>query len=115
MDKDTANQLLQAVRECGQYTPAQIAAAEKAVAAGGDAAALADTLQTAGVLTTYQARKIRVGRAGELLFGPFLIFDKIGEGGMGKVYKAVHVPNRQVIALKVVRPQLMNNKVVLRR
>jgi serine/threonine protein kinase len=34
---------------------------------------------------------------------------------MGKVYKAVHIPDRHVIALKVVRPQLMTNRVVLRR
>src|SRR5262245_14682300 len=101
MDTDTVNQLLQAVRGCGQYTPGQCAAAEAAVAAGGSPTPVADALQSAGVLTIYQARKIRIGRAAELLFGPFLVLDKIGEGGMGKVYKAVHVPDRQVIALKV--------------
>jgi len=115
MDKDTADQLLQAVRGCGQYTPEQVAAAEQAMAAGGDPATTSDALQTAGVLTPYQARKVRGGRTGELLFGPFLVLDKIGEGGMGKVYKAVHIPDRHVIALKVVRPQLMTNRVVLRR
>jgi serine/threonine-protein kinase len=115
MDKDTASQFLQAVRECGQFTPGQIAAAEKALAAEGDPTSVIEGLQNAGVLTPYQARKIRNGRAAELLFGPFLVFEKIGEGGMGKVYKAVHVPDRRVIALKVVRPQLMTNRVVLRR
>jgi eukaryotic-like serine/threonine-protein kinase len=115
MDKDTANRLLQAVRDCGLYTPEQVAAAEKALDAGGGPAAVADALQSAGVLTAYQARKVRIGRIAELLFGPFLVLDKIGEGGMGKVYKAVHVPDRRVIALKVVRPQLMTNRVVLRR
>jgi serine/threonine-protein kinase len=115
MDKDTTDQLLQAVRECGQYTPAQIAAAEAALAAAGGAASAAESLLSAGVLTAYQARKVRIGRAAELLFGPFFVLDKIGEGGMGKVYKAVHVPVRRVIALKVVRPQLMTNRVVIRR
>src|SRR5688500_17784641 len=91
MDKDTADQLLQAVRECGEYTPEQIAAAETARAAGGDTPVVVDALQAAGVLTAYQARKVRIGRTNELLFGPFLVIDKIGEGGMGKVYKAVHV------------------------
>ena len=76
---------------------------------------VAETLFTAKILTAYQARKIRVGRAAELLFGPFLVLDKIGEGGMGKVYKAVHVPDQRVVALKVVRPQLMSNPTVLRR
>jgi tRNA A-37 threonylcarbamoyl transferase component Bud32 len=115
MDKETADQLLQALRDCGLYAPEQVAAAERAVATGGDATRLSEELFTAGVLTAYQARKVKIDRANEILFGPYLILDKIGEGGMGKVYKAVHARERRVVALKVVRPQLVTNRVVIRR
>jgi serine/threonine-protein kinase len=115
MDKGIADQLFQALRDCGLYVPEQVAAAERAMAAGGDATRLADELFKAGIINGYQVRKIKIGRANELLFGPYLILDKIGEGGMGKVYKAIHVRDRRVVALKVVRPQLVTNRVVIRR
>lgn len=114
MDRDTAQQLRSAIRESGLYSASQLAAADPAYDAPDDARA-ADQLLSAGVLTQYQFKKLRNGRPLELVFGPYLILDKIGEGGMGKVYKAIHIGSRQVVALKVVRPQLMSNKTVLKR
>ena len=115
METDTTPQLLTALRDCGLYTPEQVAAAERTFAAAGDDARLAAELQAAGLLTAYQARKVKAGRTAELLFGPFLVLDKIGEGGMGKVYRAVQQRTGQVVALKVVRPHLMSNATVISR
>ncbi len=114
MDRDTAQQLRSAIRDCGLYSAAQLAAADPAFAVA-DGTRAADQLLTAGVLTQYQFKKLRNNRPQDLVFGPFLILDKIGEGGMGKVYKAVHTGTKQVVALKIVRPQLMSNKTVLKR
>lgn len=114
MDKEAAQQLRSALRESGLYSASQLAAAEPAFSVSDDARA-ADLLLSAGVLTQYQYKKLRNGRPLELVFGPFLILDKIGEGGMGKVYKAIHTGSRLIVALKVVRPQLMSNKTVLKR
>jgi serine/threonine-protein kinase len=115
MDTDTAPQLFHALRDSGFYTPEKIAAAEQAFAAGGDDAQLADRLLAAGLLTPYQARKVRAGQSQTLLFGPYLILDKIGEGGMGKVYRAVQARSGRVVALKIVRPHLISNRTVHRR
>ena len=113
MSPNASESLFDALRECGLYTPDQLAAlSDVAAAAGADPGALADGLQTRGLLTTYQARKVRLNRIPELLVGPYLLLDKIGEGGMGKVFKAVEFGTGRLIALKVVRSHLMANKVV---
>ncbi|MFO0851428.1 MAG: protein kinase [Gemmataceae bacterium] len=116
MDSGTATQLLTALRGCGLYPAEQVAAAHRALTAGDKTdAAVAERLNAAGVLTSYQYRKIKAGRADEVLFGLYLLLDKVGEGGMGKVYRAVHTGSRRMAALKVVRPQLMANPTVRKR
>ncbi len=52
-----------------------------------------------------------VALANELLvsgtvLGPYLILDKLGEGGMGAVYKAKHVKLDKIVALKVLAAQV---------
>jgi len=39
--------------------------------------------------------------------GPYSIIDKIGEGGMGVVYKATQDRPRRTVALKVIKPQML--------
>jgi len=115
MDIDTCRHLLNALRQCGQFTPEQLVAAESILAAPNDDAAIADQLLSARLVTPYMYRKIKGERTFEILFGPYLILDKVGEGGMGKVYRAVQFPLGRMVALKVVRQHLMNNKTVRRR
>jgi serine/threonine protein kinase len=38
------------------------------------------------------------------VIGPYTVLDELGEGGFGKVYKAVHSLMRRVVALKVISP-----------
>jgi eukaryotic-like serine/threonine-protein kinase len=77
--------------------------------------ALARRLVQLGWLTPYQARKLIAGRGDELFVGQYLILDKLGEGGMGRVYKAVQLSLNRPVALKVVRAQLLSNATALRR
>ena len=76
---------------------------------------LATHLVKAGWLTIYQARKIVQGRAPELVLGNYVILDKLGEGGMGRVYKARQLRLNRLVALKVVRPGLLENATVQKR
>jgi serine/threonine-protein kinase len=108
--------LLAALCHSGQLTPEQCAAAGRIWAeAAGDSAKLGEMLRASDLITVYQSRKFQIGRAGDLLFGKYLIFDKIGEGGMGKVYRAADTNLARLVALKVVRPTLLANKTVLKR
>ena len=115
MDTDTATHLLAAFRGCGLHTADRLAQAAHLLTGGADTAddaALAERLFAAELLTPYMYRKVRANRTYEVIFGPYLILDKVGEGGMGKVYRAVECPSGRLVALKVVRQHLMANKTV---
>jgi serine/threonine-protein kinase len=71
---------------------------------------LADELVRRGWLTQYQKDLILAGRAEELILGPYVLLDKIGEGGMGAVYKARHRVLKAVRAIKVIRPDRLVGK-----
>jgi serine/threonine protein kinase len=65
---------------------------------------LAAELVRRGWLTNFQKEMILAGRADELVLGKYVLLDKIGEGGMGAVYKARHRVLKAVRAIKVIRP-----------
>jgi serine/threonine protein kinase len=69
-----------------------------------DVARVAQELVRIQVLTPYQAAALYQGKGRRLVVGPYVILDKIGTGGMGVVFKAVHREHQVVVALKVIPP-----------
>ncbi len=59
-------------------------------------------------LTQYQAELLCRGRAGGLVLGNYIVLDKIGQGGMGTVFKARHRRMNRIVALKVLPSSLSN-------
>jgi len=66
-----------------------------------DIQAFARELVGAGKLTKYQAAAIYQGQAASLVFGEYVVLDKLGAGGMGHVFRARHRRMKRVVALKV--------------
>ncbi len=62
---------------------------------------LARELIRAGKLTRFQAQAIYQGKTNGLVLGNYVVLDKLGQGGMGTVYKAHHRRMDRVVALKL--------------
>lgn len=75
---------------------------------------LLDHLMTDGRLTKYQVRRVTQGRSRELVFGNYLILSRIGTGGMGDVYKALHRRMQRVVALKVIKNKMATEEFIIR-
>ncbi len=74
-----------------------------------DARVLARHLVERNWLTPYQANQLLQGRGDDLLVGSYRILDRLGEGGMGQVFKAYHVSMDRIIALKVIAKDCVSN------
>jgi serine/threonine protein kinase len=51
----------------------------------------------------------------EVLDGKYQIEQLLGQGGMGAVYKAVHLGTKRTVAVKVINPQLSNRDAFIAR
>ncbi len=80
-----------------------------------DADAFVRKLVQQGKLTKFQAINLYQGRAKGLLFGEYVVLDKLGAGGMGQVFKAQHRRMKRIVALKVLPPHAVGSQKAVQR
>jgi serine/threonine protein kinase len=111
-----AAELLDALGHYQVLSAAQLAETNGEWKANGpDSRVLARTLLQRGWLTPYQVNQLLQGRGQELLLGPYLLLERLGEGGAGQVFKARHQKMGRVVALKLIRKELLADAEIVSR
>ena len=80
-----------------------------------DPRALGRVLLQRKFLSRFQINLVAQGKGKELRVGPYVLLDKLGEGGMGLVFKATHRHMGRVVALKLIRKEKLGNEASVRR
>ena len=108
MSADRLAGFVSAVRECGLLTPAQLDdLGQLAAIHTGEAEEIPRQLVRQGLLSPFQAKLLWRGQGGDLLFNQYVLVEKLGEGGMGEVFRAKHLRMDRDVALKVIRRERM--------
>jgi formylglycine-generating enzyme required for sulfatase activity/serine/threonine protein kinase len=100
----TVEQFLERLSQSGLMSAAEVSAFQDSLPPDKrpkDAETLARELVRANKLTKYQAQAVYGGKVKGLVFGQYVVLDKLGEGGMGVVLKAQHRRMKRTVAIKV--------------
>ena len=96
---------LELLHRSGLVTRAQLDAALTPFPSNERPKNIARVLVKQGLLTRFQAELLLAGRSGGFVLGQYRILDQLGEGGMGRVFKAQHITMGRTVALKVLAPR----------
>src|SRR5262245_50920813 len=104
IDRDT---FLERLRASGLLTEAELRRALELAGSEERGKTIARSLIDHGLITRFQAEMVYRGRTDGFTLGQYRVLDRIGRGGMGRVFKAEHQTMNRVVALKVLAPDLM--------
>jgi len=116
MPLDTAVNLVDALRQIRLLEPEQLSELSRDLLPRfAEPRALAGELIRRGWLTPYQVNQLLQGRGSELLLGSYVLLERIGEGGMGQVFKAKNWKLGRLVALKLIRKERLASEDAVRR
>src|SRR5262245_7475692 len=113
---DPLNAFVQAIAQSHALDAEQLAEVRQfAPSFPDDPRGLAAELLKRRWLTPFQINRLNAGRGMELLLGSYVLIERLGEGGMGQVFKARNWKLGQTVALKLIRKDLLTNPTVVGR
>ena len=113
---DSFRSLVNDLGHCRLLEPAQLEEVNRSLQASfPDAKGLARELLRRGWLTPYQANQLLQGKGQELVLGSYVLLERLGEGGMGQVFKARHRHLGRIVALKLIRKERLDNPATVKR
>ncbi|MCZ2340336.1 MAG: SUMF1/EgtB/PvdO family nonheme iron enzyme [Bacteroidales bacterium] len=116
MTADQSEPFLAAMRDSQLLNPQQVAELTQWVHyTHPDPNALALEVNNRGWMTAFQIREIYKGNGHSLRMGDYILLDLLGEGGMGRVFKARHTRLDRDVAVKVIRKEKLSRPNVLQR
>jgi serine/threonine-protein kinase len=112
----SAASLVDTIRRCRLLEPARLnELASDLLPQLPDSQLLARELLERAWLTPFQINQLLRGHGSQLCFGPYVILDRLGKGGMGRVYKARRQDQGPPIALKILRKRFSSHPLALER
>src|SRR5262249_36253967 len=95
--------------------PGQLGQISRWQARFSDPRSLARELLQRGWLTAYQINQLFQGNGRDLVLGSYVLLERLGEGGMGQVFKARNQRLGRIVALKVIRKEKLADAEAVQR
>jgi formylglycine-generating enzyme required for sulfatase activity/tRNA A-37 threonylcarbamoyl transferase component Bud32 len=111
----SVNDVVDALRQFRLLEPQQLAGLTNLASRFPEPRALARELLQRDWLTPYQVNQLLTGQAASLVLGQFVLLERLGEGGMGLVFKARQLRLNRLVALKVIRRDRLTNAEAVKR
>ncbi len=106
----TVEQFIERLTQSGLMSAAEVSTFQESLPPDKrpkDLQEFAQALVQKGKLTRYQAQAVYEGKTKGLVFGQYVVLDKLGEGGMGVVLRAQHRRMKRTVAIKVLSSAAM--------
>jgi serine/threonine-protein kinase len=112
----STDSLVDSIRQCRLLEPGRLnELTSDLLARFSDPRALARELIQRDWLTPFQLNQLALGRGPLLVFGPYVLLERLGKGGMGRVFKARHQESGRILALKILRRRFVSHPLALER
>ena len=115
MQKQLAT-FVEGIRQSGLLGPEQVdQIVAWADAPDADAQVIARDIVHRGWLTAFQVKLFWKGRGKEIFLNQYVLIERLGEGGMGEVYRAKHRRMDRDVALKIIRKDRLSSPDAVKR